>query len=111
MTDERSSADQAPAKRRRRVRQVGTVASIAGEKSVVVRVERRVKHPRYQKFISRRAKFMAHDERSECGVGDLVELVSSRPLSARKRWRVSRVVRKAVVVRVGRQATQGEGQS
>jgi small subunit ribosomal protein S17 len=83
---------------RRRVRQQGTVASIAGDKSVVVQVERREKHPRYQKFISKRAKFMAHDERNECGAGDLVEIVSVRPLSARKRWRVSRIVRKAVVL-------------
>ena len=58
---------------RRRVRQQGTVKSLSGEKTVVVQVERRVKHPRYDKFISRRAKFMAHDE-SGCGVGDLVEL-------------------------------------
>lgn len=84
--------------RRRRVRQLGTVASIAGEKSVVVSVERRMKHPRYNKFISRRAKFMAHDEEGACRVGDVVEIVSSRPLSARKRWRISRVVRKAVVL-------------
>ena len=82
---------------RRRVRQVGTVASVAGAKSVVVRVDRTVRHPRYEKYVSRRKKLMAHDESSECRVGDLVELVSSRPLSARKRWRVARVVRKAVL--------------
>ena len=83
---------------RRRVRQQGTVASVSGEKTVVVQVERRVKHPRYDKFMSKRAKFMAHDESNDCGVGDLVEIVSTRPMSARKRWRISRVVRKAVVV-------------
>jgi small subunit ribosomal protein S17 len=83
---------------RRRVRQQGTVASVSGQKTVVVQVERRVKHPRYDKFINKRAKFMAHDENNECGVGDLVEIVSARPMSARKRWRISRVVRKAVVV-------------
>jgi small subunit ribosomal protein S17 len=81
---------------RRRVRQQGTVASVSGLKTVVVSVERRVKHPRYDKFINKRSKFMAHDE-SECGVGDVVEIVSTRPMSARKRWRISRVVRKAVV--------------
>ena len=82
---------------RRRVRQQGTVASVSGLKTVVVAVERRVKHPRYDKFINKRTKFMAHDENNDCGVGDLVEIVSSRPMSARKRWRISRVVRKAVV--------------
>ena len=83
---------------RRRVRQQGVVASVSGLKTVVVQVERRVKHPRYDKFINRRGKFMAHDENSDCGVGDLVEIVSTRPMSARKRWRISRVVRRAVVV-------------
>jgi small subunit ribosomal protein S17 len=82
---------------RRRVRQVGTVASVAGSKSVVVRVDRTVRHGRYEKYVRRQNKVMAHDEGSECRVGDLVEVVSSRPLSARKRWRVARVVRKAVL--------------
>ena len=86
---------------RRRVRQQGTVASISGAKSVVVQVERRVKHERYDKFIRRRSKFMAHDEAGACGVGDLVEIVSSRPLSASKRWRIARVVRKAVLATGG----------
>lgn len=82
---------------RRRVRQQGTVKSVSGAKTVVVQVERRVKHPRYDKFINRRNRFMAHDEQGECGVGDLVEIVSSRPLSARKRWRIAKLVRKAVI--------------
>ena len=89
---------------RRRVRQQGTVASISGAKTIVVQVERRVKHPRYDKFISRRKKFMAHDEEAQCGVGDLVEIVSCRPMSARKRWRVSSVVRKAVIAGRGGEA-------
>lgn len=80
---------------RRRVRQVGTVASVAGEKSVVVRVDRRVMHPRYHKYVGRSRKLMAHDERTECGIGDLVEVVQCRPLSARKRWRIVKVIRKA----------------
>ena len=83
---------------RRRVRQVGTVTSVAGTKSVVVRVDRRVSHPQYTKFISRRSKFMVHDEKGECSVGDVVEIVSTRPLSATKRWRVSRVVKRAALV-------------
>jgi small subunit ribosomal protein S17 len=76
--------------------QIGTVTSVAGKQSIVVRVDRRVRHPRYHKFISRRSKFMAHDERNECAVGDVVEIVASRPLSARKRWRVRTIVEKAV---------------
>src|SRR5688572_865115 len=79
------------------VAQVGTVKSIAGRQSVVVQVNRRVLHPRYAKYISRSSKFMAHDERNECGLGDLVEIVSSRPLSARKRWRVRRIVERAIM--------------
>ena len=63
----------------------------------LVRVDRRVRHERYQKFIGRSKRFMAHDETEQCKVGDIVEIVATRPLSARKRWRIARVVRKAVV--------------
>lgn len=94
----KTGAERRQAAERRRVTQVGTVASIAGTKSVVVRVDRRVSHASYTKFISRRSKFMVHDERAQCGVGDLVEIVACRPLSATKRWRVSKVVKKAALV-------------
>ena len=80
---------------RRSVTQQGTVTSIAGKQSVVVQVNRRVLHGRYHKYISMRSKFMAHDEAGGCGVGDVVEIVACRPLSARKRWRVRRVVERA----------------
>jgi small subunit ribosomal protein S17 len=93
MTNEPTTADAAGA--RRRVAQQGTVTSVAGTQSVVVQVDRRVVHPRYHKYISKRTKFMAHDERGECAVGDVVEIVSCRPLSARKRWRVRSVVERA----------------
>ena len=82
---------------RRRMRQVGRVSSVAGTKSVVVQVDRRVGHERYGKYVSKRSKFMAHDERSECSPGDVVEIVACRPLSARKRWRVRSVVERAVL--------------
>ena len=85
----------ADAEVRRQVTQQGSVTSVAGKQSVVVRVDRRVLHGRYLKYISKSSKFMAHDERSECGVGDVVEIVSCRPMSARKRWRVRRVVERA----------------
>ena len=80
----------------RRQAQIGTVTSVAGRQSIVVQVDRRVRHPRYHKFLSRRSKFMAHDERNECAVGDIVEIVATRPLSARKRWRVRVIVEKAI---------------
>lgn len=93
-----TSQGEAASTPRRRVRQTGTVTSIAGSKSVVVQVDRRVGHGRYGKFVGKRSKFMAHDEKGACGLGDLVEIVSCRPLSARKRWRVAKVVGRAAQV-------------
>ena len=63
---------------------------------MVVKVERLVKHPAYHRFVKRTSTFMAHDERSECHVGDTVEILECRPLSRLKRWRVQRIVSKAV---------------
>jgi small subunit ribosomal protein S17 len=80
---------------KRRATKIGVVTSNRMDKSVVVRVERIVEHGLYKRYIKRSAKFMAHDERNECNVGDTVEIVESRPLSARKRWRVRRVLRPA----------------
>lgn len=77
-------------------RRIGVVTSDAMDKSVVVRVERTVLHPRYRRYVKRSAKFMAHDEKNECRVGDTVEIQEARPLSARKRWRVRRVLKRAV---------------
>lgn len=82
-----------PAKRRRQEK-VGLVTSDKMEKTVVVRVERQVQHPKYRRYIRRRKKFMAHDEMG-AKVGDLVRIVETRPLSARKRWRVVEIVQKA----------------
>jgi small subunit ribosomal protein S17 len=65
------------------------------QKSVVVRVDRTVLHGAYKRYVRRSAQFMAHDEKNSCKIGDLVEIVETRPLSARKRWRVSRIVRTA----------------
>ncbi|HNU68718.1 MAG TPA: 30S ribosomal protein S17 [Myxococcota bacterium] len=66
----------------------GTVASVAGQKSVVVVVERRFKHRTYHKYITTAARYMAHDENSVCKAGDQVLIEECRPMSARKRWRV-----------------------
>ena len=71
-------------------RMVGVVSSIAGHKTVVVLVTRRVQHPKYKKYLNRTKKFMAHDEACACKVGDVVEIVECRPISRRKRWRVSK---------------------
>jgi small subunit ribosomal protein S17 len=81
---------------KRKVTKTGVVTSDKMDKSVVVRVDRIVMHKTYKRYIKRTAKFMAHDENNACGIGDTVEIIESRPLSARKRWRVKRVVRKAV---------------
>jgi small subunit ribosomal protein S17 len=67
---------------------VGTVVSDRMDKTVVVRVERLVRDPRYHKYIRRRSKFMAHDETNACSVGDEVRIVEHRPISKRKRWKV-----------------------
>lgn len=75
--------------------QVGIVVSNKMEKSIVVAVERRVKHPKYGKYIKKTNKFMAHDEKNECQIGDLVKIWETRPLSKRKRWRFVEVIEKA----------------
>ena len=76
---------------------VGTVVSTGMDKTVVVAVERLVKHPRYKKYIRRKKKYLAHDEEGLCGVGDQVKIVESRPLSRRKRHRLLSIVKKAPV--------------
>lgn len=75
--------------------QVGIVTSDKMEKTVVVRVDRLVKHPQYRRYVRRTSKFMAHDEMGAT-VGDKVRITETRPLSARKRWRVVEIVQKAV---------------
>jgi len=80
--------------RRRRLEKVGLVTSDKMQKTVVVRVERQVRHPKYKRYIRRRTKFMAHDELG-AHIGDIVRIVETRPLSARKRWRVVEIVQKA----------------
>ena len=74
----------------------GIIVSNKMEKTVVVQVERLVKHPMYKKYIRRRNKFTAHDNDNACSIGDRVEITESRPLSKTKRWRVVRIIEKAV---------------
>lgn len=75
---------------------VGTVVSDKMDKTVVVRIERLVKHKFYHKYVRRRTKFAAHDEENSCRIGDKVMITESRPLSRTKRWRISKIVEKAV---------------
>lgn len=79
------------AKRLNRV-MTGVVVSDKMDKTVVVLVNRLIKHPVYKKYIKRRAKFMAHDEQNSARMGDTVEIIESRPLSKFKRWRLTRIV-------------------
>jgi small subunit ribosomal protein S17 len=82
-------------KKRMKAIKVGVVTSNAMDKTVVVKVSRQIKHEMYKRYIRRSKNFMAHDETNSCNVGDTVQIVESRPLSARKRWRVNRVIRQA----------------
>ncbi|MDT5122381.1 MAG: small subunit ribosomal protein [Acidobacteriota bacterium] len=81
-------------KRGKRSQKVGIVASDKMQKTVVVRVDRLVKHTKYRRYVRRTSKFMAHDETGAV-IGDKVRIVETRPLSARKRWRVVEIVQKA----------------
>src|SRR4051794_30889331 len=84
----------ATARTHKRAERIGIVASDKMEKTVTVRVDRVVKHPVYRKYVKRRKKFMAHDE-TGAKIGDKVRIVETRPLSARKRWRVVEIIQKA----------------
>jgi small subunit ribosomal protein S17 len=82
-------------KRNLRKERIGVVTSNSMEKSIVVTVERKVKHPKYGKFVKKTTKFMAHDDKNECGVGDTVRIQETRPLSKNKCWRLVEIVEKA----------------
>lgn len=74
----------------------GVVTKDKMDKTVVVEVTRRVRHPKYKKFLKRRVRYKAHDEQNECKVGDVVQIEECRPLSKEKRWMVKEIVEKAV---------------
>jgi small subunit ribosomal protein S17 len=76
----------------------GTVVSDKMDKTVVVRVERLVRDPRYEKYVRRYSRFMAHDPENACKVGDRVRIIEHRPLSKRKRWKVQATLSKATGV-------------
>ena len=81
--------------RTRRKEKVGLVTSSKMTKTIVVSVERQIKHAKYGKFIKRTSKFMAHDEKNESNVGDTVRIAETRPLSKNKCWRLVEIVEKA----------------
>ena len=78
-----------------RKERIGVVTSAAMEKSIVVSVERKEKHPIYGKFVKKTKKFTAHDDKNECGVGDTVRIMETRPLSKTKNWRLVEIIEKA----------------
>ena len=88
-----ATGNEAP-NRGRRAEKIGVVASDKMEKTCVVRVDRLIKHPKYRRYVRRTSKFMAHDEQGAT-IGDKVRIVETRPLSARKRWRVVEIIQKA----------------
>ncbi|MFQ5696012.1 MAG: 30S ribosomal protein S17 [Terriglobia bacterium] len=90
-----TTATERPRSRRRR--RVGLVVSSKMDKTIVVRVSRRVLHPRYKRVVEVRKKFYAHDEQNQCQEGDWVRIEEARPLSKKKRWRLVEVVRRATV--------------
>jgi|TARA_B110000495_G_C22902496_1_gene526709 small subunit ribosomal protein S17 len=78
-----------------RKERVGVVASSKMEKSITVVIERKVKHPKYGKFVKKTSKLVAHDEKNECKEGDTVRIMETRPLSKRKNWRLVEIVERA----------------
>jgi small subunit ribosomal protein S17 len=81
--------------RKSRKIKIGTVTSNKMNKSIVVSVVRRVKDSKYGKFVHKTSKFMAHDEKNECNIGDKVKIMETRPLSKRKCWRLIEILEKA----------------
>ena len=95
MSENTGTAASREAARGYRKSRVGLVTSDKMDKTVIVEVEDRVKHPKYGKVIRRTKKYMAHDEANACGVGDRVLLAETRPTSATKRWRVAEILERA----------------
>ncbi|OEK05503.1 30S ribosomal protein S17 [Roseivirga misakiensis] len=78
-----------------RKERVGIVTSNKMDKTITVAVERKEKHPMYGKFVKKTSKFAAHDEKNDCGIGDTVKIMETRPLSKNKRWRLVEVIERA----------------
>jgi small subunit ribosomal protein S17 len=78
-----------------RKERIGVVTSNKMDKSIVVSVQRKMKHPKYGKFVKQTKKFVAHDEKQECNIGDTVKIMETRPLSKRKCWRLVEIMERA----------------
>ncbi len=78
-----------------RKERIGVVASNKMDKSIVVSIERRVKHPLYGKFVKKTSRFIAHDEKNSCNEGDTVRIMETRPLSKSKNWRLVEIIERA----------------
>jgi|TARA_B100000900_G_scaffold31991_1_gene24226 small subunit ribosomal protein S17 len=78
-----------------RKERIGTVASNKMDKSIVVSIERRVKHPLYGKFVKKTSRFVAHDEKNSCNEGDTVRIMETRPISKSKNWRLVEIIERA----------------
>ena len=74
---------------------IGVVTSTAMDKTITISVERKLRHPIYGKFVKKTKKFMAHDEKNDCNVGDTVKIMETRPLSKNKRWRLVEILERA----------------
>lgn len=79
-------------KRNLRKERIGVVVSNKMDKSITIAVETKVKHPMYGKFVNKTSKFMAHDEKNDCNIGDTVKIMETRPLSKNKNWRLVEVI-------------------
>src|SRR5215510_7019735 len=95
MEPKSGTESQAAEQPRRRQEKIGVVVSDKMQKTVVVEVERLVMHPMYQKYLRRRSRFMAHDEKNACKIGDRVAIQETRPLSKHKRWAVTSILDRA----------------
>ncbi len=83
------------AERKLRKTRIGVVVSNKMNKTVTIAIERRVPHPIYKKYFKKTTKLMVHDEKQECGIGDKIKVMETRPLSKNKRWRLVEIVEKA----------------
>lgn len=81
--------------RNRRKTRVGVVVSDKADKTIAVKVQRQVSHSQYDKIVRYKKKYIAHDEKNECSNGDTVKIMETRPLSKRKRWRLTEIIEKA----------------
>lgn len=92
MTTQQSTAT---TERNQRKTRIGKVVSNKMQKSIVVSIERKIAHPLYKKYFRRTTTLMAHDEKREAGIGDVVKIMETRPISSRKRWRLVGIIEKA----------------